>query len=208
MTTKSIKNGLRNATILDSKSKEYADFLLKTREDIRKITNSINKRWGLVLTPEECEDIIQELCVFFHEKYQSGVYDSNRQTPAGYLWFHILGRIQKVARRKKLDSPLPAVMTADEADTDGDVDQSNNCLESQPDAFKNDRFRCISEILAKTLNEKDRQILQMRADGLSNDEIAESLQLSKGTVATRLCRAKKNFRSALEARGYHDLLRH
>lgn len=207
LTNLTIANGSDNSPILDPKSKEYADFLMKTREEIRKMTNGVNWRWGRILTPEECEDVIQETCVFFHEKYQSGVYDSNRQTPSGYLWFQVLGRIQKIARHKNRHVQLPAVMTADEAENDGGVViLSKNSFESHPDVCKHDRLKDINELMAKALSDSDRQILQLKANGLSNEEIAETLQLPYVTVTTRLCRAKKRFRSVLEAGGYHNLL--
>lgn len=207
LTNLPIANGSTHSPILDPKSKKYADFLIKIREEISEMTNGVNRKWGRVLTTDECEDVIQETLIFFHEKYQGGVYDSNRQTPSGYLWFQVLGRIQKIVRHKKRYGQLPAVITADEVENDGGVVVlSNNRFESHPDVCKHDRLKDINELMAKGLSDKDRQILKLKADGLSNEKIAEILQLPYVTVTTRICRAKKRFRSVLEAGGYHSLM--
>ncbi len=51
------------------------------------------------------------------------------------------------------------------------------------------------DMLCQQLNETERQILQMRADGYSTAEIAEHLQLNSTTLRVRMTRLRERLRS-------------
>ncbi len=67
-------------------------------------------------------------------------------------------------------------------------------------AESRDQARAIREVLA-TLEPVEREILALRATGLDYDEIASAINVAKGTVRSRLSRARDALRERLSALG-------
>ena len=80
------------------------------------------------------------------------------------------------------------------------LDNVNKPLSQCPDAeFRRKQLRSYIEIVMKKLSPVHRAVITLReVEGLSYDEMSETMKCSKGTIMSRLFHARKNFKQLLE----------
>jgi RNA polymerase sigma-70 factor (ECF subfamily) len=140
--------------------------------------------------PSECEDVVQE--VFLKAFRNIGSF--NHQS-ALYTWLYRIGVNAAVDYKKKFKRQGVVSLYRQ--------DGTLHDLASEADGPDADPQRREMAGLLKgaldQLTEKHRTILILREfEGLSYDEIAEVLNCSKGTVESRLFRARGRLREKLE----------
>jgi RNA polymerase sigma-70 factor (ECF subfamily) len=100
-----------------------------------------------------------------------------------YPWFYVLLRnrcFKLVARKRELESIDETVIVA-----------SNSAAQSED--------ILVLENALRALDMEDREIITMKyLDGLSYNELAERLQIPKGTVMSRLFHARRKLQAELE----------
>lgn len=209
-----MKNLTTNSPIADGSTGTeilaQVDFV-ELRLQLQKRVYYTNIIYGGLLSEEDCEDIVQDLLLLFVEKCRQGEYDINRRTPLQFLSAkqnkRIWGPVCKRTCNQKTRKQLPET-TADDLDDDicETTVSAGDPYSIKPDIFRNDIVNDLLRIINNDLSESNRQILLMKAEGISNEEIAEILHLPYGTATTRICRARSKAKSALEENGYHSLL--
>lgn len=125
---------------------------------------------------EDAQDAVQEAFVDAFRALQT--FDEKR---AFYPWFYVLLRnrcYKIVARRRETEDVDETVLVAASANND-------------------DAIRVERALLS--LERDDREIVTLKYfDGLSYDELAERLQIPKGTVMSRLFHARRRLRERLD----------
>jgi RNA polymerase sigma-70 factor, ECF subfamily len=153
--------------------------------------------FGMLKNAEDSMDVSQEV---FLKVYR--YLDKFNQQSSFYTWLYritvnlCIDHIRKNGRTKSVDYD-------DSILRDGDVDGDENILPStlgiNPDKVygRKELRKKMLEAL-ETLSEKHRTILILReVEGLSYEEIADVLNISKGTVMSRLFHARRYFQDAL-----------
>lgn len=72
-------------------------------------------------------------------------------------------------------------------------------LEPGPTSMERAEEAALARRALEALNERDREALLMREEGLDYGEIAEALELSVGSIGTTLARARRRLMEAYEA---------
>ena len=135
---------------------------------------------GILGNREDAQDAVQEA---FIDAFRS--LKTFEESRAFYPWFYVLLRnrcYKMVARRRETESIEETEILAAKADVPR---EETIALESALNA----------------LDREDREILtQKYFDGLSYDELAERLQIPRGTVMSRLFHARRKLQAKLEAK--------
>ncbi|MEL7367575.1 MAG: sigma-70 family RNA polymerase sigma factor [Myxococcota bacterium] len=150
--------------------------------------------YGILRNREDAWDAAQEA---FVKAYKS--LDRFEGTASFYTWMYRITYNVSIdflrSRSRKEVSDLPENKTVDEAlrraghETGGDPDQETGRRELK---------HVLSKAMAK-LSEKHRAIIVLREiEGLSYEEMAEVLDISKGTVMSRLFHARKNLQTLMQ----------
>jgi RNA polymerase sigma-70 factor (ECF subfamily) len=140
--------------------------------------------------PSDCEDVVQEV---FLKAYRN-IGSFNHQS-ALYTWLYRIGVNAAVDYKKKYKRPGVVSLYRQ----DGTMHDFTSDMEG-PDADpqRREMAALLKEALDQ-LSEKHRTILILREfEGLSYEEISEVLDCSKGTVESRLFRARGRLREKLE----------
>lgn len=153
--------------------------------------------FGMLKNSEDSMDVSQEV---FIKVYR--YLEKFNQQSSFYTWLYritvnlCIDHIRKHSRAKSVDYD-------DSIMRDGEVEGEENILPStlgiNPDKVygRKELRKKMLEAL-ETLSEKHRTILILReVEGLSYEEIAEVLNISKGTVMSRLFHARRYFQDAL-----------
>lgn len=126
---------------------------------------------------DDALDAVQEA---FIDAFQAlGRFDTTRRF---YPWFYVLvrNRCYKIAARKK--------------ETD-DIEETE-ILEPQTGLSREEKIALERALLA--VSREDRELIMLKyLDGLSYDEIAEHLEIPRGTVMSRLYYARKQLQAKL-----------
>jgi RNA polymerase sigma-70 factor (ECF subfamily) len=153
--------------------------------------------YGMLKNPDDSRDVSQEV---FIKVYR--YIDSFNQESSFYTWLYritvnmCIDFIRKNSRTTKVeyDDQL-----AHDGETEGDDLLLPSSLGIHPDKVygrKELRQKMLEAI--ETLSEKHRTILILReVEGLSYAEMADVLNISKGTVMSRLYHARRYFQQAL-----------
>lgn len=196
-------NELKNTPtpiLLDQNSKDYADLIGKVRDYVQRIA----KRMGYAyrLNKADIEDVVASIIELFHCRYQTGEYDRTRDYQA-YLYRQIEGRVQQMAKIKhRYGQQLPFATADDDYDTEGSVIYlQNNHFESANEIFNSDNYNHLLSIINK-LSETSRTLINLKAIGYSNQEIACHLGVSYNVATVRIFRAKTELEQALKKAGY------
>jgi len=153
---------------------------------------------GMLKDPDDSMDVSQEV---FIKVYR--YLDKFNQESSFYTWLYritvnkCIDFIRKQKRKREVDYN-------DELLREGNVAGDDELLPSRlgihPDKVygrKELREKMLEAL--KTLSEKHRTILVLReVEGLSYEEIADVLQVSKGTVMSRLYHARRYFQDAVK----------
>jgi RNA polymerase sigma-70 factor, ECF subfamily len=127
---------------------------------------------------DELPDLLQEVFLVAHRKLPEF---EGRGRVTTWL-FSICHNVLRAARRRRREQPLPADPSSESATTG---------------ASREDVLSARQLLLA--LPEEQRVVfLLFELEGLSGDEIAETLSIPVGTVRSRLRLARESFRSALD----------
>lgn len=149
---------------------------------------------GVVKNPEDAQDVVQEAFIRAHRGLATFQGSSSF-----YTWLYRIVRnlaIDTLRRRKhvaEFDDKLKA------EDTDGPPGLVSQSIDVHPGAVA-DRRELSAQIQQALhgLPEHHREVLILReSDGLSYEEIAELVQIPKGTVMSRLFHARKKMQAAL-----------
>jgi RNA polymerase sigma-70 factor (ECF subfamily) len=156
--------------------------------------------FGIVKDRDDAMDAVQDTFIKAHRKL------ADFQAQAAFsTWLYRIcvnvcidrKRAQKRRRQVHIDD-APELSTETDAPYSG-VDIAPNLSGSNPLRNANNRElgQKISEAMAE-LSEDHRQVLLLReVEGMSYEEIAETLEIPKGTVMSRLFHARKNMQVAL-----------
>jgi RNA polymerase sigma-70 factor, ECF subfamily len=149
--------------------------------------------YGITLDPEESREIVQDVFVTVFRQIHSF-----RQEAALYTWLrkmtvnHCLNWKRRWKRRFRWHHD-PITL-----ENDPGLLQENTQMETPEILLQKKQFRARLMDAVKHLPEKTRIVFVLYAlEGLSYEEIADFLQIRKGTVASRLYHARKQVTQAL-----------
>src|SRR5215470_4096949 len=126
---------------------------------------------------DDAQDAAQEAFIDAFRALKN--FDSSRPF---YPWFYVLlrNRCYKIAARKR------------------ETESMDETVIVASDAARSEEIRALEHALL-SLDMEDREILTLKYfDGLSYDELAERLQIPKGTVMSRLFYARRKLQAKLE----------
>lgn len=152
--------------------------------------------FGVVRNPDTALDITQDAFVRVHKNLATFKGDSSF-----YTWIYrivlnlCIDRKRRQARQAEVD--YDDGISHGDGFTDGPTLASTGIDNPAQAAHRKELVEHMDRALA-TLSEEHKAILLMReVDGLSYEELAESLDIPKGTVMSRLFHARKNFQKSL-----------
>ena len=182
------------AAVLDGSEPAFGHLLERYRERVFRLLSRFTRDWA------ETEDLAQEVFVKVFRKLHTFQQDS-----AFYTWLYritVNTATDQMARRKRRRLHL----VEDNTSLDRGEPESGYGGAAQP--LMEQEVREVTRTVLDKLPEKYRSILILREyEDLSYTEMAEVLGCSIGTVESRLFRARKRFKEALE-RSYPDLVPH
>lgn len=173
------------------------------RDAFRELVDRYQRRvysvaYGMLKNSDDAFDVSQEVFVKVFRYVEKFNHESSF-----YTWLYRITVnmcIDFIRKNKKMRS----VEYDDGIARGGDVVGAEHIMPSQL-GLNPDRVYGRKELREKmlealdTLSEKHRTILIMReVDGMSYEEMAEALNISKGTVMSRLFHARKYFQDAIE----------
>ncbi|HRE89136.1 MAG TPA: sigma-70 family RNA polymerase sigma factor [Myxococcota bacterium] len=152
--------------------------------------------FGVVRNPDTALDITQDAFVRVHKNLATFKGDSSF-----YTWIYrivlnlCIDRKRRQARQAEVD--YDDGISHGDGFTDGPTLASTGIDNPAQAAHRKELVEHMDRALA-TLSEEHKAILLMReVDGLSYEELAETLDIPKGTVMSRLFHARKNFQKSL-----------
>lgn len=152
--------------------------------------------FGVVRNPDTALDITQDAFVRVHKNLATFKGDSSF-----YTWIYrivlnlCIDRKRRQARQAEVD--YDDGISHGEGFTDGPTLASTGIDNPAQAAHRKELVEHMDRALA-TLSEEHKSILLLReVDGLSYEELAETLDIPKGTVMSRLFHARKNFQKSL-----------
>ncbi len=154
---------------------------------------------GLVKDKEEAMDVAQEAFVKVY-KY----LDHFKGDSSFYTWLYRITVNICIDRRRRKGSAPGDQVEFDEAvqnEAEGEVGVLGSRLGNNPQkaALRAELMQKIEEALEQ-IPEKHRAILLLReVEGMSYEDLAETLNIRKGTVMSRLFHARKKMQSLLSA---------
>ena len=165
------------------------------------LVNTFQKRllkvaYGITLDPEESREIVQEVFIAVFRQIHSF-----RQEAALYTWLrkmtvnHCLNWKRRWKRRLRWHhDPIPL-------ENDPSLSPENTQMETPEILIQKKQFRQQLMDAVKHLPEKTRTVFVLYAlEELSYEEIADFLQIRKGTVASRLYHARKQVADVLNSK--------
>jgi len=165
------------------------------------LVNTFQKRllkvaYGITLDPEESREIVQEVFITVFRQIHSF-----RQDAALYTWLrkmtvnHCLNWKRRWNRRFRWNhDPITR-------ENDPGFSPEDSPMETPETLMQKKQFQDGLMAAVKHLPEKTRTVFVLYAlEGLSYEEIADFLQIRKGTVASRLYHARKQVAQALNSK--------
>ena len=152
--------------------------------------------FGVVRNPDAAMDATQDVFVKIHKNLHAFKGDSSFYTWVYRITLNLcIDRKRREARAREVDYD-DAVRHGD-AFGDGPT-LATMGIDSPAQAAQRKELVTHMDAALGTLSDEHRAILMMReVDGLSYEELAEALEIPKGTVMSRLFHARKNFQKAL-----------
>ncbi len=152
--------------------------------------------YGVVRNPDAALDVTQDTFVKVYRNLATFKGDSSF-----YTWIYrivlnlCIDRKRKEARQREVD--YDDGIAHGEGFTSGPTLASTGFDNPSQAASKKELVEHMDKAL-ETLTDEHRSILMLReVDGLSYEELAETLDIPKGTVMSRLFHARKNFQKSL-----------
>ena len=152
--------------------------------------------FGVVRNPDAAMDVTQDVFVKVHRNLDKFKGDSSF-----YTWIYritvnlCIDRKRRAARAREVE--FDDAMKHGEGFSNGPTLASVGIESPAAAAQRKELVEHMDEALA-TLSDEHKTILLMReVDGMSYEEIAEAIDVPKGTVMSRLFHARKNFQKSL-----------
>lgn len=152
--------------------------------------------FGVVRNPDAALDVTQDTFVKVHRNLATFKGDSSF-----YTWIYrivvnlCIDRKRREARQREVD--YDDGIAHGEGFTNGPTLASTGFDNPAQAAHRKELVEHMDKAL-ETLSDEHRMILMLReVDGLSYEELAETLDIPKGTVMSRLFHARKNFQKSL-----------
>jgi RNA polymerase sigma-70 factor (ECF subfamily) len=153
---------------------------------------------GIVRNPDDAMDVVQDAFVKVHKHLPSFKGESSF-----YTWIYrivvnlCIDRKRKKSRAAEVDYD-DTLSHSDDGPTDGPT-LATLTIDGPSKALSRKELREHMQVALEKLTEEHRAILVLReVEGLSYEELAESLGIAKGTVMSRLFHARKNFQKHLQ----------
>ncbi|MCA9531940.1 MAG: sigma-70 family RNA polymerase sigma factor [Myxococcales bacterium] len=153
---------------------------------------------GVVKNPQDARDVVQDAFVKVHTHM-----DRFQGSSSFYTWLYrivmnlAIDHVRRTSKRRNLEFDDAIARPADEVAGDGAL--LPTILDGDPakTAARKELLQAIEGAL-DTLPEHHRAVILLREiDGMSYEEIAETLEIPKGTVMSRLFHARKKMQAAL-----------
>ncbi|WP_230467730.1 RNA polymerase sigma factor [Lujinxingia vulgaris] len=155
---------------------------------------------GMLKNPDDSMDVSQEVFIKVYRYLEK----FNRQS-SFYTWLYritvnmCIDFLRKKKRVQEVDYDDGILRGSDEVEGDEHILPSRLGLNPDKVYGRKELRQKMLEAL-ETLSEKHRTILILReVEGLSYEEIADVLNISKGTVMSRLYHARRYFQTAVES---------
>lgn len=160
----------------------------RTRQVVREHFDSV---WRLLrrlgVPPGVLEDAVQEVFVVLARRIDAVTPGSEKSYLFGTALRVAKGFQRRSARERRRQEPLEEAHLCDPTTPESELERQR-------------RLALVEELLGK-LNEAERTVFVLfELEGLTLPEIARLLEVPRGTVASRLRRARGRFVRALEAR--------
>ena len=153
--------------------------------------------YGMVRNREDALDVVQEAFIKIHRHI-----DNFQGSSSFYTWAYritanlCIDHLRKRARRQQVDYD-DTLQRSSEVDGDDNILPSTLGVNPARVYQRKELLEQLDKAL-KELSEKHRMIIVLReVQGLSYTEIADVLDISKGTVMSRLHHARRNLQVAL-----------
>jgi len=152
--------------------------------------------YGIVRNPDAAMDVVQDAFVKVHKHL--GSFQGNSSF---YTWLYrivvnlCIDKKRRAARASEVD--YDDTLAHGDGFTDGPTLASTGFDSPHKAAQRKELVEHMDKAL-DTLSDDHREILMLReVDGLSYEELSETLGIAKGTVMSRLFHARKNFQKSL-----------
>ncbi len=156
---------------------------------------------GILSNPDHAMDVTQDAFVKVYKALPDFKGDSQF-----YTWLYrivvnlCIDKKRKASRRAEVDYD-DAIAHSSDGPSLGPMLASTQ-IDSPMKAYARQELRVQMNAAMDELSEAHREILVLReVEGLSYEELAEALDIPKGTVMSRLFHARKKFQTALERFG-------
>jgi RNA polymerase sigma-70 factor (ECF subfamily) len=154
----------------------------------KRIFNAVARLLG---DPVEAEDVVQDVFLKAYRALDSFQFDSGF-----YTWLYRIAVNAAVDTRKKLKRRRALSLDDDERELRAGLSSDGPLPDAEPEM---DEVHAELRRAIARLPEKFRTILVLREfDGLSYEDLARVLRISKGTVESRLFRARMKLRQKME----------
>jgi len=141
--------------------------------------------FSMCKSPEATEEIVQDIFIkLWINRHSLSQFDS----PEAYIFSMARNRTIDYMRRLAKDTNLMSVLAADLSTGNNDIEERMNAKELR---------RLIEEALGQLSAQKQTIFQLSRDEGLSHDQIAEMMQLSKSTVKNHLSETLRHIREHL-----------
>jgi len=152
--------------------------------------------YGIVRNPDTALDVTQDTFVKVHRNLATFKGDSSFYTWVYRIVLNLcIDRKRREARQAEVD--YDDAIAHEDGFTSGPTLASTGIDSPAKAAHRKELVEHMDKALA-TLSEEHRSILLLReVEGLSYEELAETLNVPKGTVMSRLFHARKNFQKSL-----------
>ena len=153
---------------------------------------------GVVKNQDDALDAVQEAFVKVHKNI-----DKFQGTSSFYTWLYrivmnvSIDHVRRTSRRKNLDFDERALHEQSEVAGDGALLPSISNANPGRAALRRELGESIQAALGQ-LSEQHRAVIVLReVEGMSYEQMAESLGVPKGTIMSRLFHARKKMQAAL-----------
>ena len=139
--------------------------------------------WRILRHAQDCEDVMQEVFIEAHKLFERGEISHPRTLLNRMVTFRAIDLL----RKRRVANPIDNSLLLDE--TPG----------PQRTAINHEETRRLRSIVAELPRQQAAVFCLMHFEELSHDEIASTLEISKGAVAMALHKARANLREVFGA---------
>lgn len=163
----------------------------------------MNQKSGGKLDTAECEDAAMYILAEFDQEYKTGIYDTSISKPQTFKYRRLRDHITGLIREK--EKLMRAV--SDYAETANMTDEMFTIIPAAEAARSREAYlKKLYSILMDDLSESERKIVEFKAKGLKNQQIAEKLGISYSACTKRISLLRDKLEAKLKANGYGGLL--